>query len=196
MWLVAGLGNPGGAYERTPHNLGFDVVDAVAARRGHAWKVQTRFQAIVAEGGSGDDRLFLMKPLTYMNLSGEAVVAFMHFYKVEVARLLVVCDDVALPMGRLRLRTEGSDGGHKGLRSIEQCLGTDAYARLRIGIEPTGAKMRDLKSFVLQKMFGEYLLDARHMVEISADCVEAVLSGGFVKAANTFNGYDARKLSS
>ncbi len=196
MWLVAGLGNPGGAYERTPHNLGFDVVDAVARRRGLAWKVQTRFQAMIAEGGSGSERLFLMKPLTYMNLSGEAVLPLMHFYKIEQSRLLVVCDDVALPMGRIRLRTEGSDGGHKGLRSIELALGSNAYARLRIGIEPSGVKLRDLKSFVLQKMFGEYLLDAQHMVEISADCVEAVLSGGFVKAANAFNGYDARKQSS
>lgn len=196
MWLVAGLGNPGAPYERTPHNLGFDVVDAVAKRRGLAWKVQTRFQAVVAEGGGGEERVFLMKPLTYMNLSGEAVASFMHFYKSDPPRLLVVCDDVALPMGRLRLRTEGSDGGHKGLRSIGQCLGTDGYARLRIGIEPTGVKLRDLKSFVLQKMHGEYLLDAQHMVEITADCVEAVLSGGFVKAANAFNGYDARKLSS
>jgi len=196
MWLIAGLGNPGSQYERTPHNLGFDVVDTLAARKGWTWRVQSRFQAVVAEGDLAGERLYLLKPLTYMNLSGEAVVPFMNYFRLASDQLLIVCDDIALPMGRLRLRTEGSEGGHNGLRSIAQHLGRTDYARLRFGIEPTGVNVRNLKDFVLQKMSGPYLEDAKLMTQIVADCAETVVTDGVVKAANKFNGYDARKLSS
>ncbi len=195
MWLIVGLGNPGSRYAGTPHNLGFDVVDAMATRRKLTWRDQSRFSAIVAEDGQGDDRVFLMKPITYMNLSGEAVVPWMNYYKIPRENLLVVTDDAALPMGKLRLRIEGSDGGHNGLKSIIQMLASPNYARLRIGIEPTGVGVRDLKSFVLSKMSGAYREDADLMTQIGADCAEECIANGFTKAANKYNGYDARKTS-
>lgn len=195
MWLIVGLGNPGSRYAGTPHNLGYDVVDAVARRRKLTWRDQSRFSSIVAEDGQGEDRIFLMKPITYMNLSGEAAIPWMNYYKIPRERLLVVTDDVALPMGKLRLRVEGSDGGHNGLKSIIQHLGGQDFARLRIGIEPTGVGVRDLKSFVLQKMSGPYRDDAELMAQIGAECVEECILNGFTKGANKFNGYDARKDS-
>lgn len=193
MWLLVGLGNPGSQYENTPHNFGFDAVDVFAKRRAWPWRDRSRDRAHLAEGDFAGERVVLMKPTTYMNLSGEAVVPYMRYYKIEPERLVVVSDDVAIPMGRLRLRTEGSDGGHKGLRSIAQHLGSTQFARLRIGIDPGTTVTRNLASFVLAKTHGAYREDAAFMVEKAADCLERIVEKGFVRAANEFNPFELGK---
>src|SRR5436190_10200504 len=133
MKLIIGLGNPGPKYAGTRHNVGFDVVDYLAAAPGCS-PFREKFEAFVAEMKEGDETVLLVKPLTFMNLSGRAVRAIADFYKVPVENLLVVCDDLNLPLGKLRIRMKGSHGGQNGLRNIQEQLGTDGYARMRIGV--------------------------------------------------------------
>ncbi len=148
MKLVVGLGNPGKEYVGTRHNIGFDVVDHLAARLGWVGspadfdrQARTKFDALALDGpatlpGGGSDKLLLLKPTTYMNLSGRSVQAAMAFYQLTPADVMVVLDDLALPAGKIRLRPGGSDGGHNGLKDIQRALGTSQYPRLRIGIDP------------------------------------------------------------
>ncbi len=133
MKLVIGLGNPGARYEGTRHNVGFAVVDTLAASP-RAERFQSRFQAQVAELNEDCGKLLLVKPETFMNLSGRCVRQIMDFYQVPLTDLLVVCDDINLPLGQLRVRARGTHGGHNGLRDIQNHLGTTEYARLRIGV--------------------------------------------------------------
>jgi PTH1 family peptidyl-tRNA hydrolase len=149
MKLVVGLGNPGPRYAGTRHNIGFDVVDYLAAAPG-VGRSRSRFEAQVADAVEGTEQVLLMKPETFMNLSGRAVRAAIDFYKLAVTDLLVVCDDIALPLGKLRVRAKGSDGGQKGLRSIEQQLGTQDYSRLRIGVGAPGEHL-DAADHVLSR---------------------------------------------
>lgn len=137
--LVVGLGNPGGKYEGTRHNVGFEVVDRLAAGPMPARFVR-KFEAQVAEIEIDYRRVLVLKPETFMNLSGRSVRQAVQFYKLDLADLLVVCDDLNLPLGRLRLRTSGSDGGQKGLRDIAAQLGTEQFARLRVGIGDQGSQ--------------------------------------------------------
>lgn len=139
MRVVVGLGNPGKQYHGTRHNVGFAVVDALASSP-HAGRFQSRFSAQVAELMEGTEKVLLVKPETFMNLSGRAVRQVMDFYQLEPTNLLVVCDDVNLPLGKLRVRTKGSHGGHNGLRDIQNHLGTAEYPRLRIGVDAAGEK--------------------------------------------------------
>jgi len=133
MKIVVGLGNPGPTYVGTRHNVGFDVVDILAMGPGGG-KFQRRFDADVAEGLEGLEKVLYAKPLTFMNLSGRCVRAALDFYKLTPADVLVICDDVNLPLGQLRMRPGGSAGGHNGLKDIEKQLGTQEYARLRLGV--------------------------------------------------------------
>jgi len=133
MRVVVGLGNPGKQYHATRHNVGFAVVDGLAAAP-TAGKFQSRFQAQVCEIQEGEQKVLLVKPETFMNLSGRSVRQIVDFYQLEMTDLLVVCDDVNLPLGKLRARSKGTHGGHNGLRDIQQHLGTTDYARLRIGV--------------------------------------------------------------
>jgi peptidyl-tRNA hydrolase, PTH1 family len=134
MKVVVGLGNPGARYQGTRHNVGFDVVDSLAASP-HAGRFQSRFHAQVAEVFEDGEKLMLVKPETFMNLSGRSVREAVAFYQVEAADLLVVCDDISLPLGKLRIRSKGTHGGHNGLRDIQQHLDRVEYARLRIGVD-------------------------------------------------------------
>jgi PTH1 family peptidyl-tRNA hydrolase len=134
MKIVVGLGNPGAKYAGTRHNVGYAVVDYLAAGPG-AGRPRERFEAEVVELTEGDAQLLLVKPLTFMNLSGRSVRQLLDFYKLPVGELLVVCDDISLPLGKLRARARGSHGGHNGLRNIQDHLGTQDYARLRIGVD-------------------------------------------------------------
>ena len=142
MKLITGLGNPGAQYDQTRHNVGFMVLDALAGRLGWAGGedfnrlAKSKFDGLALDGPFGSDKLVLLKPITFMNLSGRSVRAAMSFYKIEPPDVLIVLDDLALPTGRLRLRKEGSDGGHNGLKDITRALGTQDYPRLRIGIDP------------------------------------------------------------
>jgi len=134
MKVIVGLGNPGREYAGTRHNVGYAVVDLLA-RSPRAGKFKSQFQGQVAELHEEVGKLLLVKPETYMNLSGRCVRALLDFYQLPVEDLLVVCDDINLPLGKLRFRARGTHGGHNGLRSVQEHLGTTAYARLRIGVE-------------------------------------------------------------
>lgn len=137
MKVVVGLGNPGSKYAGTRHNVGFDVIDYLAKAPG-VGLARTQFQSLVTETSEAGDKVLLVKPETYMNLSGRAVRAIVDFYKVPTENMLIVCDDFNLPLGKLRVRANGSHGGQNGLRNIQEQLGTDAYARLRIGVGQPG----------------------------------------------------------
>jgi PTH1 family peptidyl-tRNA hydrolase len=132
--IVVGLGNPGSRYHGTRHNIGFEVVDLLAESV-HGGRFQGRFKAQVAELREGAGKVLLVKPETFMNLSGQSVRQFMDYYQVQPADLLVVCDDINLPLGKLRVRARGTHGGHNGLRDIQNHLGTTEYPRLRIGVD-------------------------------------------------------------
>ena len=149
MKVVVGLGNPGPKYHGTRHNIGYAVIDYLAAGPGVS-SFRSRFESQVAEMSEGGEPVLLVKPETYMNLSGRAVRQALDFYKVERHSLLVICDDLALPAGKLRMRAKGSDGGQKGLRSIQEHLGSPEYARLRIGIGDPGEYM-DAADYVLSR---------------------------------------------
>jgi PTH1 family peptidyl-tRNA hydrolase len=146
--LVVGLGNPGSKYEGTRHNIGFEAIDRLASG-GPGAKFSKKFDGLVAEVEIDYRRVLLLKPETFMNLSGRSVVPALRFYKLEPVDLLVLCDDLNLPLGKLRIRKGGSDGGQKGLRDISAHLGTDEYARLRVGIGDRGPI--DAADFVLSR---------------------------------------------
>ena len=149
MKLIVGLGNPGPKYEGTRHNIGFAVADYLASAPGvGGWR--NRFQALAAEAMEGGEQVLLMKPQTLMNLSGRAVRQAFDFYKVNVADILIVCDDIALPLGKRRARAQGSHGGQNGLRNIQDALGTPDYARLRVGIGSPG-EHQDAADYVLSR---------------------------------------------
>jgi peptidyl-tRNA hydrolase, PTH1 family len=187
--LIVGLGNPGVEYDRTRHNVGFEVVDRLARRYADpatAGPPKARFNGLALEGEIAGVRTMLLKPLTFMNLSGNAVGEAVRFYKLDpVADLLVLVDDVALACGVIRLRTEGSAGGHNGLADIEQKLGTSNYARLRIGVDNPGAIPR--KSYVI----GRFRPDQRERLEPALDeAVDAAACWaihGVTESMNRFN---------
>lgn len=132
--VVVGLGNPGFRYENSLHNVGFKVVERLAAKRKWPWKEEGRHQALIAKGDEGGFTYHLLKPLTFMNLSGEAVRSYLSWTKLPVESLIIVVDDADLPLGTVRVRDSGGDGGHNGLKSVKHELGTDQYKRVRIGI--------------------------------------------------------------
>ena len=189
MKLVAGLGNPGREYEGTRHNVGFDVLDCLARRHGLGWprrlddaagtSLETRWRR-----ASG--HVILLKPLTFMNLSGFAVREALRFYKIEACDLLIVTDDVNLPLGRLRARASGSEGGHNGLRSIAEQLGTADYARLRVGVGRGDAR-RDLADHVLARFDPEERPAIEPAMARAADAVEAWVSEGLDRMMNVYN---------
>jgi PTH1 family peptidyl-tRNA hydrolase len=182
--LVAGLGNPGAQYRGTRHNVGFEVLDELARRHGCAFDAAPAHALQARWRGQAD--VLLVKPLTYMNLSGEAVGALCRYYRVAVDDLLVVCDDVNLPLGRLRARPAGSDGGHNGLKSMALHLGTTAYARLRVGVG-RGDERRDLAAHVLAGFDREEQTGVRDAIARSADAVELWTTQGMAPVMNTFN---------
>ena len=187
MKLVAGLGNPGAQYRGTRHNVGFEVIDLVARRHGLIFDGAPT-EAVQARWRRADDTVMLVKPLTFMNVSGEAVGALSRFYKIEVSDVLIVCDDVYLELGRLRMRGNGGEGGHNGLRSIAEVLGTE-YARLRIGVGRGDAR-RELGDHVLGRFEPDELAGIEAAVTRAADAVESWVSDGLVKAMNVFNRSD------
>jgi PTH1 family peptidyl-tRNA hydrolase len=179
--LVVGLGNPGKTYERTRHNIGFLVADELCRRAGMRWSSVSKWRCELAEQGA----FALMKPLTFMNLSGESVGAFSRFHKVPAERILLVVDDVALPTGRLRLRREGSSGGHNGLESTIAHLGTPAFPRLRVGIG--SARGGSLPSHVLGRFTTEETPEIEAAVARAADAIDCIQTRGFEAAMNQFN---------
>ncbi len=185
MKLIVGLGNPGRKYHRTRHNVGFAVADELARRADEAFE-HGRPDALTARVGIGRDAVLLAKPLTMMNLSGEAVAGLAHYYRVESADIFVVADDVNLPLGRLRIRSGGSAGGHNGFRSIIQYLGTQDFPRLRVGVG-RGDPRRDLADHVLARFDQDEEAAAAQAVARAADAIEVFLDGGVAAAMNQFN---------
>ena len=191
MKLVVGLGNPGPQYQGTRHNLGFDVVDTLAKR----WRIDLgseKFHAWFGLGALGSQRIALMKPTTFMNRSGWAVQAAGQFYKLTYADLIVVVDDMDLPLGRLRLRAGGSSGGHLGLQDIADRLGSEQWARLRIGI---GVREGSATGHVLGKFSAEEEAVIGPVVLRAADAVECWIQEGIVAAMNRFNAPSASQTN-
>jgi PTH1 family peptidyl-tRNA hydrolase len=178
--LVAGLGNPGREYDRTRHNVGFLVADELARRAGMTFAHEPKWNADVARAGS----VTLMKPMTFMNLSGESIGDFCHFFKFEPSQALIIIDDVSLPLGRLRLRESGSDGGHNGLESALMHLGSTRVPRLRVGI---GGAKDSLVGHVLGKFSAEEQPALDQAVKRAADAVEFAQANDFEAAMNRFN---------
>ena len=187
LYLIAGLGNPGSDYARTRHNVGFMVLEGVAKRWGVGWTYEKKFNARLARAERAERTALLCEPQTYMNSSGEAVGAVAEFYRIPVDRLLIVLDDADLPFGQLRLRPGGSSGGHHGLESIEQHLGTREYARLRVGIgRQSGA--REITSYVLGRFSSTETPLLDKVLTVASDQVECWLEAGIQKAMSQFNG--------
>ncbi|HSH38963.1 MAG TPA: aminoacyl-tRNA hydrolase [Chthoniobacterales bacterium] len=179
--MVVGLGNPGAEYERTRHNVGFVVLDRLAADSAVEWQRSAKWGAYWAK----TDQALLVKPMTYMNRSGGPSLALAQFYKVAPSEMLVVLDELALELGRLRIRLKGSPGGHNGLESIITTFGTEEIPRLRIGIgaAPGGGAV----DWVLGRFFEEEMPAVDRTIERAVDAVKAAIDKGVVSAMNTFN---------
>ncbi|HEY7170892.1 MAG TPA: aminoacyl-tRNA hydrolase [Vicinamibacterales bacterium] len=189
MKAIVGLGNPGEKYRGTRHNVGFAVVDELARRFQISGFEQAPFDALVARWRRPDDEpVLIAKPLTYMNASGEAVGALLRYFKVDVPDLLVVVDEVQLPLGRLRARVRGSAGGHNGLKSIVAHLGED-FSRLRIGVGRGDAR-RDLADHVLARFDKDEAAEVERMIGRAADAAETFITSGIAAVMNGFNGGD------
>jgi PTH1 family peptidyl-tRNA hydrolase len=182
--LVVGLGNPGSKYEGTRHNVGFEVVDRLA-RGGSGAAFSAKFDGLLAEADIEFRRVLLLKPQTFMNLSGRSVRQAVQFYKIDLADVLVVCDDLSLPLGKLRLRRGGSDGGQKGLRDIAQQLGTEEYPRLRIGIGERGPI--DAADFVLTRFRAAERPIIDDALILATQAVAVWVAQGLEPAMNRFN---------
>jgi PTH1 family peptidyl-tRNA hydrolase len=184
-FLIAGLGNPGKAYAKTRHNIGFEAVAALAAKHGLQFHSRLKWKASLAEGKIGGADVLLMMPLTFMNLSGEAVVPAMRYWEIGLSQLLVIVDDIAIPIGQLRMRTDSSSGGHNGLKSIEEHLQTQNFARLRIGVGDR--KEGDLASHVLGRFSSEEELLVPKILERAETAIEIWLEKGLNHAMDFAN---------
>ena len=185
-WLVVGLGNPGEKYENTRHNVGFLTVDELAGRLDIPVQ-KLKYRALTNTARLGGAPVLLMKPVTFMNLSGEAVGQAAAFYKIPPERVLVISDDVSLPLGKLRIRKSGSAGGHNGLKNIIQHLGTDAFPRVKIGVGQKPHPDYDMADWVLSKFTGEDKKAIDAAILRAADAVECLLKEGPDRAMNRFN---------
>ena len=186
QWLVVGLGNPGAKYESTRHNMGFLVVDKLAQNEKLKFN-KLRFKAWTATWEVGGEKVLLMKPQTYMNLSGEAVGQAARFYKIPADHVLVISDDISLPAGKLRIRAGGSAGGHNGLKNIIQHLGTDRFPRIKVGVGSPQQAEHDIADWVTGKPMGE---DQKVIIEALDKAVAAILvliGQGVDRAMNRFN---------
>ena len=190
--LVVGLGNPGEKYASTRHNVGFMALELLASRDGGRFKAMTKLQGDLADVGTGESRLRLLMPQTYMNDSGRSIRAALDWFDLEIQQLLVLVDDMDLPLGRLRLRTQGGAGGHNGLKSTIQHLGTQEFARLRIGIGAPGRTPEERRARTVSHVLGQFNREEEPLLH---DILEEVLSGleriqrqGLDRAGNHING--------
>ena len=186
-WLVVGLGNPGSKYEWTRHNMGFLVVDELAERLSIPVQ-RLKFKALTNTAVLGGKSVLLMKPTTYMNLSGEAVGQVARFYKIPPERVLVISDDVVLPQGKLRVRHSGSAGGHNGLKNIISHLGTDQFPRIKVGVGQKPSPDSDMVNWVLGTFTGQDRKTMEEAISRAADAVTVLLQHGIDQAMSSYNG--------
>lgn len=185
--LIVGLGNPEPKYDHTRHNIGFEAVDSLASSWGMSWKENKRFQGLITEGVSPyGNKIRLLKPLTYMNLSGQAVRAVTDWYKISPQSVLVIYDEMDLPVGRLRIRLSGSAGGHNGMKSIISHLGSQDFPRLRIGIGKSTGKKQTV-SHVLGKFAPEEKTVIKEVLYLSTKAIECSFKEGMEKAMSLYN---------
>lgn len=185
-WIIAFLGNPGLKYNGTRHNAGFMAADAMEKKLGVSIN-KMRFKALTQTADIGGKKVLLMKPQTYMNLSGDAIAQAANFYKVPPERVIVVSDETALPIGRLRIRRGGSAGGHNGLKSVIARLGTDQFPRIRLGVGDKPHPDYDMADWVLSAFKGQDAADMELVAKKAADAVECYITEGADRAMNKFN---------
>ncbi|AYD41286.1 aminoacyl-tRNA hydrolase [Clostridium fermenticellae] len=184
MFLIVGLGNIGSRYTHTRHNVGFDVVDLMSNRYNISIN-REKFKGMYGEGKINNEKVVLLKPGTYMNLSGESVIEVVNFYKIPSKNVIVIHDDIDLSIGRMRIRNHGSAGGHNGIKNVIYNLNTEMFSRIRIGI---GQPEQDLISHVLGKFSKEDRQKLEKVFELAADAVECLIKSGVNEAMNEFNG--------
>lgn len=185
-YIIAGLGNPGMEYDNTRHNAGFNVLDTLALQLGENIN-RLKFKGKTAEASIGGKRCLLLKPTTYMNNSGESIVQAMEFYKIDIAHIIVVCDDISLDTGKLRIRRKGSHGGHNGLRSICELTGSDDFSRIKIGVGKKPHPDYDLAKWVLGKFGKEDAERMKESAENACECIKLMVQGKTDEAMNKFN---------
>ena len=186
-WLIVGLGNPGKDYERTRHNAGFRCLDLLAENLG--CKVDTlKFQGLYAQTTYNGRKLFLLKPQTYMNLSGRSVLQLSAYFNIPPQRIIVLFDDISLPPGRLRIRADGSAGGHNGIKSIIQEVGSQEFPRVKIGVGGKAHPEQDLADHVLSGFSAQEEKALAVSLKNAADAALAIIDRGIPEAANRFNG--------
>lgn len=186
MYVIVGLGNPGKQYEHTRHNVGFDVIDILAKEYGIS-VTKIKHKALIGEGRVGSEKVILVKPQTYMNLSGETLIDIYNYYKVDSNNIVVIYDDIDLEVGKIRIRKKGSGGTHNGMRSILKCLGTNEFPRVRIGVSKP-RQGQDLADFVLsrfRKEEADYIQDG---LEKAAKAVDCMIRENLDLAMNKYNG--------
>lgn len=195
LQLVVGLGNPGLRYAQTRHNVGFLVLEQLAGEAAQTFRLQSKLQGLLADIGVGPERMRLLMPQTFMNESGRSVRAALDWFGFRADQLLVIVDDMDLPLGRLRLRSAGSAGGHNGLRSIIQHLGTQEFARLRIGIGPPDGDPAERKRRTVGHVLGPFSTGEQQILaQVIGEVIQGVAllrQGGFERAANRLNSFRA-----
>ena len=186
MKLIAGLGNPDDKYKFTRHNAGFMVLDYLKYRWDFDYKFESKFNAEMSKINRNGETLIMLKPFTYMNLSGQSIIAVMNFYKIPKEDILIIYDDIAMPVGKMRFRAKGSDGGHNGIKSIIKVLGGDNnFDRLKIGIGPQPNLPSEV--YVLQNFTQEQLEDLKEVLKTAQSAVETYLEQGLQSAQTRFN---------
>lgn len=193
MLLIAGLGNYPKEYDLTRHNVGFMCIDNFAQKYDANFKAEPKFKAEIASINYNNEKILLLKPLTFMNLSGEAIQKTAAFYKIDAKDIFVVFDDISLDLGKFRFRASGSDGGHNGIKSIIQQLGTNNFPRLKVGIGPQPINMK-AEAFVLQKFSLEQMPLLNKVVSASVEAIEDFLTMGINDAQNKYNGINLNSL--
>ena len=189
MKVIAGLGNPGAQYANTPHSIGFEVVDAIAREIGAEWKASASFKGELATGMFAGQKVLLLKPMTYMNLSGDSVAPVVRYHNATPADLLVISDDIDLPVGRIRIRVGGSAGGHNGLKSIIERVGTQAFTRLRVGVGRDAHDRSEVIGHVLGKFDPATRAVMDQVVPAAVKAAAAILSTTPQAAMNAWNGW-------
>ena len=187
MYMGVGLGNPGAKYVNTRHNIGFDALDAFCSKHDIKLKSSRRFRADTGKGRVGGEKVIAVKPMTYMNLSGEAVLEIADYYDIENENIIVVYDDISMETGRLRIRRKGSAGGHNGIKSIILNLGSDEFPRVKIGVGAPEHKDHDLADYVLGKFSKEETEILIKTVVSAVGAIEEILTANVDSAMNKYN---------